>query len=52
MSGQNVFDMPFTNVCSLLVQKSERKGRSREEGNEVIKWRSACVQRSQEIFIL
>ena len=38
MPGQNVFDMPFTKIYTLLVLNAERKGRTKEEVNEVIRW--------------
>ena len=38
MPRQSVFDMPFTKGYTLLVQKAERKGRKKEEVDEVIRW--------------
>ena len=38
MPRQNVFDMPFTRIYTLLVQKAERKGRTKKEVDEVIRW--------------
>ena len=34
----NVFDMPFSKVYACLVQKAERKGRTREEVDQIITW--------------
>ena len=34
----NAFDMPFSKVYGCLVQKAGRKGRTREEVDEVITW--------------
>ena len=34
----NVFDMPFSKVCSCLMQKAERKGRTRDEVDAVTTW--------------
>ena len=34
----NVFDMPFSKVYACLVQKAERKGRTREEVEQIITW--------------
>ena len=34
----NVFDMPFSRVYSCLVQKAERKGRTRDEVDAVTTW--------------
>ncbi len=38
MPRQSVFDMPFQKVYPLLVQKAERKGRTKEEADRVICW--------------
>ena len=38
MPRQSVYDMDFTRVYSALVAKAERKGRTREEVDQVIKW--------------
>ena len=38
MHRQSVFDMPFTKVYSCLVQKAERKGRTKCEVDYVIIW--------------
>ena len=38
MSRQSIFDMQFLKVYPLLVQKAERKGRTREEVDAVIAW--------------
>ena len=38
MARQSVFDMSFHNVYSALVAKAERKGRTREEVDEVTSW--------------
>ena len=35
---QSIFDMKFSNVYPLLVQKAERKGRTQAEVDEVIRW--------------
>ena len=35
---QRVFDMPFSRVYPLLVRKAERKGRTKDEVDEVIAW--------------
>ena len=34
----NVFDMPFSKVYACLVQKAGRKGRTREEVDQIITW--------------
>ena len=35
---QSVFDMKFGKVYPLLVQKAERKGRTKAEVDEIIRW--------------
>ena len=34
----NVFDMPFSKVYACLVQKAERKGRTKDEVDRIITW--------------
>jgi hypothetical protein len=43
MPRQDVFEMPFEKVYQCLVQKAERKGRTQEEVDQVIKWLSGYV---------
>ena len=38
MSDERVFSMAFSKVYPLLVQKAERKGRSKAEVDQVIRW--------------
>ena len=38
MARQSIFDMKVSKVYPLLLQKVERKGRSKEELDAVIKW--------------
>ena len=38
MPRQSVFDMPFTKLYTCLVEKAEKKGRTKEEVDEVIRW--------------
>lgn len=38
MANQRVFQMPFSRVYPLLVQKAERKGRTKAEVDEIICW--------------
>jgi hypothetical protein len=38
MSNERVYKMPFSSVYPMLVQKAERKGRTREEVDAVICW--------------
>ena len=43
MARQDVFEMPFEKVYQCLVQKAERKGRTQEEVDQVIKWLTGYV---------
>ncbi len=38
MPRKSVFDMPFSKVYACLVQKAERKGRSKAEVDRVTSW--------------
>lgn len=38
MARQSVFDMKFSKVYPLLVAKAEKKGRTKEEVDEIITW--------------
>ena len=38
MARQSIFDMDFRRVYELLIQKAERKGRTRQEVDTVICW--------------
>ncbi len=38
MPRQSIFDMKLSKVYPLLLQKVERKGRTKEELDEVIRW--------------
>ena len=38
MARQSIFDMKVSKVYPLLIQKVEKKGRTKEELNEVITW--------------
>ena len=37
MPRQNVLDMHCTRIYTLLVQKAERRGKTKEEADEVIR---------------
>lgn len=43
MPRQSVFEMPFSRIYEALVAKAERKGRSRSEVDEVIRWLTGYV---------
>ena len=38
MPKQSIFEMPFSKVYPMLVQKAERKGRTKAEVDAVITW--------------
>ena len=38
MPRHNIFDMAFSKVYPMLVQKAERKGRTKAEVDEVTSW--------------
>ena len=38
MARQSIFDMKVSKIYPLLLQKVERKGRSKEESDTVIEW--------------
>ena len=38
MPRQSIFDMTFSKVYPMLIQKAERKGRTRAEVDEVTSW--------------
>lgn len=38
MAKQSIFAMPFAKVYPLYVQKAERKGRTKEEVDQVVCW--------------
>ncbi len=38
MPGHRIFDMPFSRVYPLYIQKAERKNRTKEEVDQVIYW--------------
>ena len=38
MARQSVYDMKFSKIYSLLLQKVEKKGRTKDELDEVITW--------------
>ncbi len=38
MAKHSIFDMPFARVYPMYVQKAERKNRTQEEVDEIIRW--------------
>lgn len=48
MGNEKVYQMDFSKVYSLLVDKAERKGRTREEVDEIIRWLTGYGQTELE----
>ncbi|MDO4719111.1 MAG: DUF2200 domain-containing protein [Peptostreptococcaceae bacterium] len=48
MEGHKVFAMKFSQVYPLYLQKAERKGRRREELDEIIRWLTGYSQEELE----
>ena len=38
MDNEKLFNMPFARVYACYVQKAERKGRTRDEVDEILRW--------------
>lgn len=38
MDNSKIFKMPFANIYPMYIQKAERKGRTKEEVDEIIYW--------------
>ncbi len=51
MPRMSVFDMKVSKVYPLLVQKAEKKGRSREEVNQVISWLTGYDMSSADLEV-
>lgn len=47
-SNTRVYKMPFSSVYPLLVQKAEKKGRAKEEVDEIIFWLTGYDEKSLE----
>ena len=52
MPRQSIFDMPFSRVYPLLIQKAEKKGRTRSEVLEVTAWLTGYTPEQLEEFLL
>ncbi len=44
MAGHKIFTMPFARVYPLYVAKAERKGRTKDEVDQVIRWLTGYTQ--------
>lgn len=48
MGNEKVYQMDFSKVYGLLVQKAERKGRTRQEVDEITRWLTGYSQTELE----
>jgi len=48
VSEHRIFKMPFARVHPMYVQKAERKGRTKEEVDEIIRWLTGYGQEELE----
>ncbi|HPT78955.1 MAG TPA: DUF2200 domain-containing protein [Candidatus Atribacteria bacterium] len=48
MSNRNIYKMPFSKVYPLYIQKAERKGRTKAEVDEIIRWLTGYCQEGLE----
>lgn len=48
MTGHRIFAMPFARVHTAYIAKAERKGRTREEVDEIIRWMTGLSQEGLE----
>lgn len=51
MTNHKVFDMSFSNVYQLLIAKAERKGKTKEEVNEITSWLTGYSQNQITDFL-
>lgn len=48
MTNEKVYAMPFSKIYPLLVGKAQRKGRTRQEVDEIIRWLTGYSQEALE----
>jgi len=48
---QRLFEMPFAHVYPAYIAKAEKKGRTREEVDEIIRWLTGYTQKRLESLI-
>jgi hypothetical protein len=51
MSEEKIFTMSFAKVYPMLIAKAERKGRTREEVNEITSWLTGYSPEEIESFL-
>ncbi|WP_052255334.1 DUF2200 domain-containing protein [Salinicoccus sp. YB14-2] len=44
MAGHKIYSMPFSSVYPHYIKKAERKGRTKEEVDEIIRWLTGFTQ--------
>jgi len=52
MEKPQVFTMPFSSIYPLYIQKAEKKGRTKEEVNEIIFWLTGYDEHSLQQQII
>ena len=52
MKRQSIFDMKFSDVYPLLIQKTERKNRTRSEVYEVTSWLTGYTAEQIDAFLV
>lgn len=52
MEKTRVFKMPFSSIYPLYIQKAEKKGRTKEEVNEIIFWLTGYDEHSLQQQIM
>jgi hypothetical protein len=52
MEKPRIFTMPFSSIYPLYIQKAERKGRTKEEVDEIIFWLTGYDEQSLQQQIL
>jgi hypothetical protein len=48
MSGHKIYSMSFAKVYPLYIKKAEKKGRSKAEVDEIIRWLTGYSQEELE----
>ncbi len=48
MESQRIYKMPFTKVYTCYIAKAQRKGRTKAEVDEIIRWLTAYTQKQLE----
>lgn len=51
MESQRIYKMPFAKVYTCYITKAQRKGRTKEEVDEIIRWLTGYTQKQLETQI-